>query len=128
MAIDEWFQDAEEISSLAIARILECEAKGVPKNKRYYLREFDEKYHLTQRIENQIAAYRRGEIKSDKLTSNVYLAEILAVERSTISRYLRTKLSPSDFQERQKLLRQAGSSREGKNGDKTKNFKSSGNP
>jgi len=94
--------------------IQKYEESKVPEKKRYYFSDMAQRYQLAPRIKHQLEAYRLGLLKYRELTTNEDIAKLFLVERSTVARYLQSKLETQDFKDRVTLLRSAGGSIGGK--------------
>jgi DNA invertase Pin-like site-specific DNA recombinase len=111
---------------LAIAE-QERKKEANPKKCYFYSKILEPKYHLTNRFVNQFTRYKRLEVFEDRITTTTELADYLKIARSTISRPIKEVMGEKDYKEMIALYKKLGGSRGGKNGDKTANFKGSGN-
>jgi DNA invertase Pin-like site-specific DNA recombinase len=129
MSICSLFSKEEQIDILWSVRRVKQKYNelGIPSKKQYYFRELAIQYHLARRIKSQIKELSRLKINSTELTMYSEIADLFSVNRSVVSRYLKSYLEPRDYKYKELLGRREGGSKGGNNGDKTKNFRNTGN-
>jgi hypothetical protein len=152
MSIHDIFTLEEEIEILSrTAKIKQdYDKKLTPDCLRHYFSELADEYRLPERIENEMQDYRWKIVKKENLTTNKAIARLFGIKHYTsVTEYIQQRISPEDYNERYSLCREAGEEKGGetnkksikrhkltkeekqnggKNGGKTANFKSTGNP
>jgi len=127
MAINRLYRRAEQEWIEADISQEKARYNGISKKAVRYFKERAETYNLYERVLSQIKAHKAGILEAEYLTTNKEIAELFGVCRSSVSRYLENLALKSgkseDFKEREHVLRSAGGSKGGKNGNKTANFK-----
>ena len=132
MTIDGLFSAGELAKMLEVAEQERTKARENGESMKrcyFYSRILDRDYRLTQRFINQFDRYRKYPLDPQQITTITELADYLKISRSTISRPIKAKMKgrERDYKDMIQFYKSLGGSRGGKNGDKSANFKSSGN-
>jgi len=112
MTIDILFDknEQDEIQRRVTEFKREFESKKVAKNQRHYFAELADSYRLSIRLARQLDSYERMQIGS--ITTNAEIAGLFGVDYSSVTLYLKERISEETYKRRVRLCLEIG----GKNG------------